>query len=56
MREYILTKTERKILETYVEKGIKLQDFRVLIHRIKKSHQQLEADLKLIETALNKES
>ena len=56
MREYILTETERKILEAHTEKGIKLQDFRFLIHRIKKNHRQLESDLKLMEAALKKET
>ena len=33
MREYILTEQERKIIQIYLETGIKAEGYRVLRHR-----------------------
>jgi hypothetical protein len=54
MRQYVFTDVERKILETYLKKDIKLQDFRILMFRIKKNHEQLKSDMKLIDAVLQK--
>ena len=54
MRTYILTDTEKKILETFLESQIKLDGFSVLILRLKKSQPELRKDLELIESVLKK--
>ena len=54
MREYILTQRERKILETFIESGVKLNGFSVLSIRLKRANERLTEDLKLINAALNK--
>jgi arginine/ornithine N-succinyltransferase beta subunit len=54
MREYVLTDTERKILESYLRKNIKLQDFRIVMFRIRKAHEQLKSDMNLIDAVLQK--
>lgn len=54
MRQYIFTDIERKILETYLDSNIKIEDFRILIHRIKKNHELLKNDLKLVDAVLKK--
>jgi len=54
MREYILTQKERETLEMYIEKGVKLNGFSVLISRLKRANNRLDKDMKLIKTALEK--
>ena len=54
VREYILTLRERKILETFVESGVKLNGFSVLSIRLKRASGKLTDDLKLINAALEK--
>lgn len=54
MREYILTQRERKILETFVESGVKLNGFSVLSIRLKRAKRRLMEDLKLINASLEK--
>jgi hypothetical protein len=54
MREYILTQRERKILETFIESGVKLNGFSVLCIRLKRASGRLMEDLKLINAALKK--
>jgi hypothetical protein len=54
VRLYILTEYERKMLQRFLEKGEKLNGFRNLIYNLKKSHKQLESDLKLINETLQK--
>ena len=54
MREYILTQRERKIVETFIESGVKLNGFSVLSIRLKRANERLTEDLKLINAALNK--
>jgi hypothetical protein len=55
LREYILTDLERKMLKDYVETGHKTKDTNVLLFRIRKSAERLQADMKLIQTVLMKE-
>ena len=54
VREYILTKRERHILERFLETGEKLNGFSVLLHYLKKGQEQISADLELIRKALEK--
>jgi len=54
MREYILTGRERKILETFVNSGVKLNGFSVLSLRLKRASKRLMEDMKLINLALEK--
>jgi hypothetical protein len=54
MREYVLTTIERKMLQKYLGNNIKVQNFRVLMHRIKKNYATLKNDFKLIEDVLQK--
>jgi hypothetical protein len=54
MRQYVFTNVEREILETYLNSGVKLQDFRILMYRIKKNHELLKNDLKLVDAVLKK--
>ena len=54
MRNYILTEKEKEILQTFIEKGIKLNGFSVLILRLKKARDSLKSDLELIDAALGK--
>ena len=54
VREYILTPRERKILEAFVESGVRLDGFSVLIIRLKRASKKLMQDMELITTALEK--
>lgn len=54
MREYILTEHEREILETYLKEAIRMEGFRILIFRIRRSLERLRGDIELIETVLSK--
>jgi len=54
VREYILTEREKKILKTFVEKGVKLDGFSVLTIRLKRANRKLTDDLELINAALEK--
>jgi hypothetical protein len=54
MRAYILTKRERKILEAYVEKNIRLDGFSVLSLRLKRANSTILADAELVEKTLEK--
>lgn len=54
VREYLLTSRERRILEAFVENGVKLDGFSVLTIRVKRASQRLTEDLELIKAALNK--
>ncbi|MBS7647950.1 hypothetical protein KEJ24_08990 [Candidatus Bathyarchaeota archaeon] len=53
-RTYILTKHEREILKRFVETGEKLNGLRNLIYIFRKAKTQLEEDIQLIQTALEK--
>jgi len=54
MREYVLTQRERKILQTFLESGIKLNGFSVLAIRLKRASKRIVADMKLIDATLEK--
>jgi len=54
MREYVLTSRERKILEDFIDSGIKLNGFSVLVIRLKRASKRLKADMKLIKATLEK--
>jgi len=45
MREYIFTERERNIIQTYIEKGIRLEGFNQLDHRMKSSWSNLLEDI-----------
>ena len=53
MREYILTPQERKIIQQYLETDIKLEGYRVLLHRCK-SMKAITDDLELIKKFVEK--
>lgn len=55
MREYILTELERNMVTSYLKDGTKTRDFDVLLFRIRKSHQRLKEDMKLLESVLEEE-
>ena len=54
MRAYILSRNERKIIETYLETELNLNGFNVLRLRIKRALPQLEEELILIRKFLKK--
>jgi len=54
MRGYLLTPREREILETYVEDGVKLDGFSVLVIRLRRAEKSLKEEFELIEDALRR--
>ncbi len=52
MRAYILTETERRLLESYLETKIKTSNLIVLLHRIRKNLPKLKEDIDLLSRAL----
>jgi len=54
VREYVLTERERKILEVFLEEGVKLDGFSVVVIRLKRANKKLTKDLELIKAALKK--
>jgi len=55
MRTYILTDREKEVIQTYLEKGLKLEGFNMLLHRCKQL-KDIHQDLELIEQFLKKAS
>jgi len=53
MRNYILTNREKEIIQTYLEKGLKLEGFNMLLHRCKQL-ETIHEDLDLIQKFLEK--
>jgi len=49
MREYILTDKERKIIEQYLDTGLKLNGWNTLMWRLKRILPRLEVDLELLQ-------
>lgn len=49
-----MTERERKILETFIESGVKLNGFSVLSIRLKRASRRLNKDIALINAALEK--
>ena len=55
MRSYILTESERKIIERFMQNENRLEGFRVLLHRVKRLDiADLKAQIALIEAFLAK--
>ena len=54
MREYVLTSRERRILEAFIESGMKLNGFSVLAIRLKRAKKRIMADTELISATLEK--
>ena len=55
MRKYLLTSHERKILETFIKEGVRLEGFSTITSRLKNwDKEYIEQDLKLIEEATRK--
>jgi len=52
MRAYILTETERRLLERYLENRVKTGNLIVLFHRIRKNLPKLKEDIDLLSRAL----
>ncbi len=52
MRAYILTETERRLLERYLETKVKTGNLIVLLHRIRKNLPKLKEDIDLLSRAL----
>lgn len=52
---YVFTEIERRLIENYLNTGIKVQDFYVLLNRIKATYPRLREDMSLIENMLEKE-
>lgn len=50
----MLTTRERKILEKYIETGVKLDGFSVLAIRLKRANKKLADDMNLIRATLEK--
>jgi hypothetical protein len=53
MRKSILTDKERQIINRYIESGEKLENFSVLVHRVR-NMQNITNDLELINKFLSK--
>lgn len=53
MRKTILTDKERQIIKRYLENGEKLENFSVLVHRVR-NMQTVNSDLELIKQFLAK--
>ena len=54
MRTYIFTEEERRILREWLEKGLRLNGFQVLMHRIRKNAQRIREDYRLLEEVLKR--
>jgi len=54
MRGYILTDREREIIETFLNDGVKLNGFSVLVLRLKKAQPRLKKDFELFNSVLKK--
>ena len=54
MRQYILTKQERKMIRTYLNNEKQPDSFRVLSLRIRRYHRILKEDVALIEEFITK--
>ena len=55
MRKYLLTSHERKILETFIKEGVRLEGFSTITSRLRNWNKEyIEQDLKLIEEATRK--
>ena len=53
--KYIFTQVERKLIDHYLETGIKVQDFYVLLNRIVANYSRLKEDFELLGKVLENE-
>jgi hypothetical protein len=54
VREYVLTRNERKILKAFLSDGTKLQGLSMLVFRARQSRKRLVDDLVLVQKVLKK--
>ena len=54
LRGYVFTNDEKKILNTYVRKGVKTRHFNVIMTLIRRNKDNLEEDLKLLNSVARK--
>jgi hypothetical protein len=54
MRGYVFTKEEKKILNTYIKRGVKIRHFNVIMTLIRRNQKNLEEDLKILTRVVQK--
>ncbi|MGI0091727.1 MAG: hypothetical protein ACREBS_08460 [Nitrososphaerales archaeon] len=54
MRGYVFTNDEKKILNTYVRRGLKTRHFNVIMTLIRRNKDNLEQDLRLLNSVASK--
>jgi hypothetical protein len=54
MRGYVFTGEERKILNAYVKRSVKIKHFNVIMTLIRRNQANLEEDLKLLNAVTKK--
>ena len=54
MRGYVFTKEEKKILNTYIKRGVKIRHFNVIMTLIRRNQKNLEEDLKILSRVVRK--
>jgi flagellar biosynthesis component FlhA len=54
MRGYVFTKEEKKILNTYIKRGVKIRHFNVIMTLIRRNQANLEEDLKILNAVVRK--
>ncbi len=54
MRGYVFTKEEKKILNTYIKRGVKIRHFNVIMTLIRRNQKNLEEDLKILTRVVRK--
>jgi flagellar biosynthesis component FlhA len=54
MRGYVFTKEEKKILNTYIKRGVKIRHFNVIMTLIRRNQKNLEEDLKILTKVVRK--
>lgn len=54
MRGYVFTKEEKKILNTYIKRGVKVRHFNVIMTLIRRNQANLEGDLKILNAVVKK--
>ena len=54
MRGYVFTKDEKKILNVYIKRGVKIRHFNVIMTLIRRNQENLEEDLKILNAVVRK--
>jgi hypothetical protein len=54
MRGYVFTKDEKKILNVYIKRGVKIRHFNVIMTLIRRNQKNLEEDLKTLNAVVRK--